>query len=151
MRHTSTWIIAIVLILASLQLSACREGTETDLKTDPAHVEPIEGSDLSSVTLTPKAMVRLDIQTAPVREEQITKDGISKTQKVVPYSAVIYDPHGGTWVYTNPKPRSFIRHSIDVAYIEGERAILTDGPPSGMDVVTVGAAELFGVEFEIGH
>jgi hypothetical protein len=151
MHYSSRWIILIVFIIAGLQLSACRQDSETNHKIDPAHVEHIEGSDLSRVTLTPKAMVRLDIQTAPVREEQIEQEGSVVERKVVPYSAVIYDAHGDTWVYTNPKPRSFIRHSISIQSIKGDLVVLTDGPPSGMAVVTVGAAELFGVEFEIGH
>jgi hypothetical protein len=42
---------------------------------------------------------------------------------------------------------TFIRHDIDVQRIEGNRAILTTGPPVGTAVVTVGATELWGVEY----
>jgi hypothetical protein len=65
---------------------------------------------------------------------------------VIPYSAVIYDQKGGTWVYTNPEPLVFVRRSIVVDYIEGDLAFLTVGPPSGIKIVTVGAAELLGAE-----
>ena len=34
--------------------------------------------------------------------------------------------------------------------IDGDLAVLSHGPPSGTEVVTVGAAELFGAEFGIG-
>lgn len=74
-----------------------------------------------------------------------------KPQKVVPYSSVIYDLHGDTWAYTSPENLTFIRHAIDVDYIEGDVAVLKDGPSSGTAVVVVGAAELFGTEFGVGH
>jgi hypothetical protein len=70
--------------------------------------------------------------------------------KIVPYAAVLYDVHGNTWAYTNPKPLTFVRHAIHIDYIEGDLAVLSDGPPSGTEVVIVGAAELFGAETGIG-
>ena len=68
-------------------------------------------------------------------------------RKLVPYAAVIYDVNGGTWVYTKePNALSFVRQSITVDYIEGDEAFLTEGPPVGTEVVTVGGAELYGAE-----
>ena len=72
-------------------------------------------------------------------------------QKVVPYSALIYDPFGLTWIYTSPEPRTFVRHQVQVDYIEGDVAILSDGPPTGTVVASVAVAELYGTEFEVGH
>jgi hypothetical protein len=72
-------------------------------------------------------------------------------RKVIPYSAVLYDAQSDTWVYTNPEPLVFVRHRIRVDYIEGDVAVLSDGPPSGTKVVTAGAALLFSTEFEVGH
>ncbi|MGZ4480632.1 MAG: hypothetical protein ACXVY5_00370 [Gaiellales bacterium] len=69
-------------------------------------------------------------------------------QKVIPYPAVIYGVDGTAWTYTNPEPRTFIRARIQVDSIEGNRAVLSDGPPEGTMVVTVGGEELFGAEFE---
>jgi hypothetical protein len=74
-----------------------------------------------------------------------------KQQKVIPYAAVLYDPHGNTWTYTNPEPLVFVRHRIDVEFIEGDRAVLREGPATGTTVVTAGAAELFGVEHKFGQ
>jgi len=76
--------------------------------------------------------------------------GKGKKRKVVPYSTVLYDVHGNTWVYTNPEPLVFVRHKVDVDYIEGDVAVLEDGPPSGTKVVTVGAALLLGTELGFG-
>jgi hypothetical protein len=77
--------------------------------------------------------------------------GSGTLRSVVPHSAVIYGAHGETWVYTSPEPLTYIRHPIDIDYIEAELAMLSDGPPVGTEVVTVGVAELYGTEFEVGH
>ncbi|MGB8193291.1 MAG: efflux RND transporter periplasmic adaptor subunit, partial [Chitinophagaceae bacterium] len=66
---------------------------------------------------------------------------------VVPYSAIVYDIHGGTWVYTNPSPNVFVRQRVELKTVTGETAVLNRGPATGTKVVTVGAAELFGTEF----
>ena len=71
-------------------------------------------------------------------------------RQVVPYAAVLYDAKGDTWVYTNPNPLTFVRHPIHIDYIEGDLAVLSDGPAAGTAVVLVGAAELFGAETGIG-
>ena len=70
---------------------------------------------------------------------------------IVPYGSVIYDPQGRTWIYINTEPLVFIRHRINIDYIDGDEAFLTDGPPAGTEVVTVGAGELSGVENGIGN
>ena len=70
--------------------------------------------------------------------------------KVVPYAAVLYYAGGNTWAYTTPQPLTFVRQAIHIDYIEGDLAVLADGPPSGTEVVIVGAAELFGAETGIG-
>jgi hypothetical protein len=76
--------------------------------------------------------------------------GSGAQRKVIPYGAVIYDLHGETWVYTNPEPLVFVRHPILVDYIEGDLAVLMEGPPAGTEVAMVGVAELFGTEFGVG-
>jgi len=80
----------------------------------------------------------------------LTLKGSGTQQKVIPYSAVIYDVNGDTWVYTNPETLVFIRARITIDYIDADKAILTDGPPVGTAIVTAGAAELFGTEFGVG-
>ena len=144
------------LIIAALPLAACQEarasaeGEAQVVKDGPAKVEPIERTELSRVTLTAKAAQRLDIKTDSVRESQVTRSGHSELRKVIPYAAVLYDATGGVWVYTNPEPLVFVRAPIDVIKINGERAMLSSGPPPGTDVVTVGAAELLGTEYQVG-
>ena len=74
-----------------------------------------------------------------------------KPQKVIPYSAVIYDAQGATWVFTSPEPLVFERQSIAIEYIRKDLAVLKEGPPTGTMIVSVGAAELMGVEQKIGN
>jgi hypothetical protein len=113
----------------------------------PAHVEHIHGSDVSKVTLTERAIQRIDVKTAAVRSH--SEAGM--VQPMVPYSSLIYDPHGHTWVYTSPEPRTFVRHPVEVDRIEGDWAYLAKGPAVGTQVASVGVAELYGTEFEVGH
>jgi hypothetical protein len=81
----------------------------------------------------------------------LSQPGSGTPQKVIPYSAVIYDASGKTWTYTNPEPLVFVRHRIDVESIDGDRAVLKEGPAIGTVIVTAGAAELMGVEQKFGH
>jgi hypothetical protein len=133
--------IGLVLVLAgALAASACGEqasGQEADLA--PATVKPA-GPGVNRVQLTPLAAKRIGIQTTLV-----ASDGRGEA---IPYSAVIYGQSGQAWTYINLKPNVFMRERITVDRIVGGRALLSKGPASGTRVVTEGAAELFGAEFE---
>ena len=149
MRHSKRWLAILGLLVALPQLSACTqtaaEGTSGE---EPATVEHVEGSeDVSRLTLTPKAVERLGIQTTPLREEKVA----GKQRKVVPYGAVLYDADGKTSVYVTSAPNVYVREPITVELIEGDRAILSAGPAVGTVVVSVGAAELYGTETGVGH
>jgi len=151
MWHGHRWMVAVLIIVALLQLAACGPTLASSLSKKggegadaPARVEHIAGTGLSRVILTAQAANRLGIQTTPVRDAQVR----GALRKVVPYSALIYDLHGDTWVYTNPSPLTFVRAYVSVDYIDGDLAVLSNGPPSGTEVVTIGAPELYGAEFE---
>jgi hypothetical protein len=79
------------------------------------------------------------LQTETVAEKQ--------GRKVVPYASIIYDPHGGVWVYTMPRERVFVRTPIDVDTIVGDDVFLNAGPALGTRVATAGVAEIYGSEF----
>src|SRR5687768_7258024 len=104
MKYRNRWIVAVVvLMIASLQLSACMQTVVDAGKQKPANVEKIAGSEFNHVVLTEKAAQRLDIQTAPVREEQLN----GTQRKVIPYAAVVYGLNGETWAYISPGPLVF--------------------------------------------
>ncbi len=94
----------------------------------------------ASHTLTPGQGVRVKLSVA----------GSGDRRLVVPYSALIYDLNGDTWIYVSPEPLVFTRHPVTVDYVEGDRAILSDGPPVGTIVATVGVPELYGADTGIG-
>ena len=149
MHHRSYWMIGVVAA-AGLGLAGCSTAS-IDLPAvanePPSHVEAIEGSELSRVTLSERAAQRLGIETAEVSSEEI--EGTSR--QIIPYGAVIYDSSGATWTYTSPEPLIFVRHPITIDAIDGDRAVLSEGPEDGTAVVSVGAAELYGAEFKVGH
>jgi hypothetical protein len=134
----------LVVVVSGLALAGCAEvETEVVAGYQPAKVEPLEGSDdVKRVTFTAEGAKRTGLETAEVRDDG---DGV-----VVPYAAVIYDPEGKTFVYTSAKPLTYVREEVTVERIEGDWAFLTDGPPARTEVVTVGVAEVYGAELEIG-
>ena len=104
------------------------------------------GDGLNLVALTPEAAERLLLETAPVTEEAV--DGQSRL--AVPYAALIYDNGGGTWVYVEPEPLTFLRTEVSVDYIEGDTVFLHDGPEPGSEVAVTSVAELYGTDTGVG-
>ena len=43
----------------------------------------------------------------------------------------------------------FLRHEIKIDFIKDNTVHLTEGPPVGTKIVTQGAAELYGTEYEV--
>jgi hypothetical protein len=143
MKRQGRLVVAVlVLLVVPLLATACGGKAGEEAVSEPAVAEPVKGTDVIRVTLTAEAAKRLGLRTADVRS-----DGPGTTRTVIPYNAVLYDPDGGTWTYTNPQPLVFQREDISVARIDGDTAILSKGPPVGTAVVTAGATEIWGVEY----
>lgn len=137
--------IAIGLICLVGLMAGCAPATSGAAPTEPpVVVEEDEATGLKTLSLSAKAAERLGIATAAVTDAP-RGDGLA-----VPYDAVLYDEHGDTWTYTSPSERVFVRASITVDEIADDVAILSAGPPVGTAVVTVGTAELWGVESGVG-
>jgi hypothetical protein len=126
---------------------ATREPLGKEIVARPAGMAPIEDSKRSMLSLyyvvsgtdhglEPNKRMRVELQL----------DGSDEKRKVVPYSAVYYDAKGAAWLYVNPEPLVFHRQRIGVERIAGDWAVLSDGPPVGTTVVTVGAPLLYGTE-----
>jgi hypothetical protein len=137
MRQSQRWI-AGPLVGFVLLLSACATAPEEE--TAESGGATYDGE---VVVMDPQAVERLDMQVAPVRNAGKAAGG---SQKTIPYAAVFYGTAGETWAYANPEPETFERATIVIDRIVGDTAFLSDGPPEGTQVVTQGAAELFGVE-----
>jgi hypothetical protein len=131
------------LIMPALLLTACAgRVSDKHVIDQPVTLEAIEGTDLFRLTLTERAVERLDIQTVAVTQEG--------EWLVVPSAALIVDPSGSFWLYINPEPLMYLRWEIAIVREEGDRAFLSNGPAPGTQVVTVGVPELYGAETGIG-
>lgn len=149
MKRSNRWIVLVLITpLALLLIYRGTRISDTPVKTVPAKVGSVLGTEFQHVTLTAKAAERLGIKTVPVREEWAARSG--SVEMVVPYASVIYGLHGETWVYISPEPLVFVRNLINIDYIDGDLAVLLEGPPLGTKVATVGVAELYGVDTGIG-
>jgi hypothetical protein len=138
----------LILMAGVVSLSACGEAStgydyETASHHEPAKLEPIKGTDVHRVIFDAVAAKRVGLKTAPIRQ-----DG---QETVIPYDAVIYSSDGHTYTYTAPEPLTYVRQQIDIDHVVGDSVMLSDGPPVGTEVVTVGAAEVYGTEFEVAH
>jgi hypothetical protein len=143
-RRLSSAMIMACLICGPV--AACGEMSEAAPAAtvlEAATLEEVDGQEVSRITLTGKAAERLGLTTGSVE----TVEG--KLQ--VPYSALIYDASGSTWVYTNPEPLVFVRVPVAVERIQPPTVMLTSGPQPGTKIVTVGAAELLGAELDTAH
>jgi hypothetical protein len=134
---------ARILPLASHEMSAAVK----EVLARPSGMAPIEDSKRAMLTvyyvasgkdhgLVVNKRVRVELQ----------QSGNEEKRKVMPYSAVYYDAKGVTWAYVNAAPLVFERRRIGVERIMGDLAVLSEAPPIGTDVVTVGAPLLQGAE-----
>jgi hypothetical protein len=143
-------LIALVIVVPGASFWAASAVSTGDMSPDndgpAARLEPVSGENMPRVVLTADAAERIGIQTAPVRATSQLARMRGDQRTVIPYSAVLYDIDGDSWVYTNVEPLVFVRRRVSVDRIDGDDAVLQDGPPQGTTIVTVGAAELFGTE-----
>jgi len=138
----------VLIAACAVSLSACGEAStgydyETASHHDPAKLKPIKGTEVQRVIFDAEAAKRVGLQTAPIRQ--------NGQRTVVPYDAVVYDADGKAYVYTAPKPLTYVRQEIDVYHVAGDSVVLSDGPSAGTEVVTVGATQVYGTEFEVAH
>jgi hypothetical protein len=146
MQRSTRRITALSTLAAlSLSLGGCAKVKADEQQGEKAaKVEKIGDTGQSKVILVEEAAKRLGIETAPVSE-------LDARHEAVPYSALIYDAQGHSWVFTAPETLSYVKAPVTVDRIDGDKAILTEAPPPGTAVVTQGAEELFGVEDGIGE
>lgn len=131
-------------LLFSLPACAQPSAVAESVSEAPATVEKNAATGIARITLSQRAIERLELLTDTV------KPGPGGAGLLFPYAALLYDAQGKTWVYINPEPRVFERQSVTVTKIEAGAVTASVGPAVGTPVVTVAAAELFGAEFVTG-
>jgi hypothetical protein len=131
---------ALALVAAALALGGCKEvEAESDTGYQPSKLEPVgEGQ---RVTFTAEGARRVGLRT-----EAVVRRG---RRSLVPYSALLYDAQGKTYVYTSPRRLRYLRRQVEVDRIEADRVFLSSGPPGGTRVVTTGVTEVYGTELEV--
>jgi hypothetical protein len=134
-HETAALLVSAGLVLTGCQVSA--QGADAAL-AEVASVETQADGGPATLTLSEHAEQRLGMKTAPVTKGP---EGLS-----VPYAAVIYDAEGASWVFVRIDPLTYQRAEVSLGHKTGDDVALTSGPPAGTEVVTVGAAELVGVE-----
>ena len=155
MQRAKISTIAVMLLATGLLLAAnlATFGEESEVENDDnVRVEDTPGTDAKTLIFSEIAMSRLDIQTAPVKEIEASRDGKDVGRRVaVPHSAVIYDADGEAWVYVSSAPDTFLRKRVAIDFMDDDHIFLTMGVTAGEDVVTVGVPELRGAEFGVGE
>lgn len=131
---------------ALLVLAGCSEAEPAAVETyQPASVGDADENGVKPVTFTRVGVERIGLRTAVAEA-----DGGAT---VVDYAALVYDGTGRPWVFTGTGPRTFVRAPVLVTRVDGDRALLAEGPSPGTRVAVVGVAELYGAELGIagGH
>src|SRR5687767_2688830 len=113
MSHRKPWVV-LLAVVAAASLSGCAKTLESASAKEPRfQLELIdEEAGLNRLTLDPRAAERIGIKTEKIGV--LIRFGGESERTTVPYSAVLYDPKGTTYVYTNPEPLIFVRHPITV-------------------------------------
>ena len=127
-------------------------------KATPSPLKDSSSAGIHRVTLSPEASKRLGIQFADVTAGDATGGIAAATSGTpasdpgaqLPYNALLYDASGGEWVFVSPAPNVYMRTAVKVERIDGDKVMVSKGPAPGSKVVTMGAAELYGIEFGVG-
>ncbi len=140
-----TWIGAAAAVTAIV--TGCGQASANF--RPPATLTKIPGSAVEQVRLTGPAARILGVATVAVRGATVKVAGKAQPREVIPYSAVVYATDGSAWTYVTIAPRTYQREPITIADIQGNTVVLARGPAVGAEVVTVGAPELLGTEYNI--
>lgn len=134
-------LVPLVVLAGTGLLASCAPVEQAVHEPLPA-VEITDGADESApktLTLTPDAVRRLEVQTVVVEDPT-----------AIPYTGVLYDKTGAPWVYSSPRERTYIRVPVSIKKVVGDTAKLSAGPGVGTVIVTRSAIKLYGAETGVG-
>jgi hypothetical protein len=155
--------LAGIAILLGLVAAGCGSSSTPSIPASGVLVNATSKSP-GQIILTPVGASRIGLQTStaravpvppPIVETKVVA-GVKHVIRIpapkpastvtVPYSAIIYDASGRTYVFTKIRPLTYVEVPIAVDHISGNSAYLKTGPKPGARVVSVGAEELYGVQ-----
>jgi len=117
-----------------------------EVPVQPTGLEPLLDESTSMYSLYYLVPEDIGLRTKDRVRVELPVAGSDEPEKVVPYSAVYYDSSGSAWVYVTDQALVFQRQPIVIDRVVGDLAVLSDGPPPGTTVVSVGSALLYGTE-----
>ena len=125
---------------------------ELSLLAKPINAPPT-ADPLTSTTHLYYALKNVDSTLRPMQRITVTLNTLSKTDNklTIPYSAVVYDIYGGSWVYMQQSKNSYERKRVFLDHISDRQAIINEGPAENSKIVINGALELFAVETGFAH
>ncbi len=132
---------AVVAVLLAVAPAACKQAEAIEQEHyEASKITPAkDGSGHPTVTLTKLGAEQISLKTVPIEKNRI------------PYAAILYDAKAGQpYVFVNTKGLSFHREDVTVEKVDGDMVDLSDGPPNGTPVVTVGVPQIHGAELEFG-
>ncbi len=122
----------------------------TSMKALPIKAPP--SANAAAATLD--VFYKLSNRDGAFRLGQRVKVGIpmqaNASELTLPWSAIVYDIEGGTWVYQQIAPLVYQRRRVQVQRVVDNLAAVSGDITEGSNVVITGVAELFGTEFGIG-
>ena len=136
---------------ASLQpLSSASK--QPNLLAKPINAPPT-ADPLTSTTHLYYALKNVDSTWRPMQRISVTLNTLSKSDSklTIPYSAVVYDIYGGSWVYMQQSKNTYERKRVFLDHVSGKQAIIIEGPAENSQIVINGALELFAVETGFAH
>lgn len=132
-------LLLCALTLGLTGLAACSDDSGDAKAAPPATAEEIPGTKEKKITLTEQAAQRIGLETTTV---QAGAGG----HTVIPSSALYYIAEGTAWTYVSTGPLQYVRTKVSVDKFDGDDVLLSDGPEAGTEIVSIGAALLYGVE-----
>ncbi len=140
-RRPSAWLVLSAVVVALVWVVWPQPTPSEGDVLEAAHVE--EGDGPMRIILTQDAASRIDLRTATVEQDG---DAV-----VVPDSALMWDGGGTAIVYEEVDDLTYSPVTVELDHQNDGRAWLVSGPEAGAVVVSLGAAELYGVQHGIGH
>lgn len=124
--------------------------TAPPLDALPAHAPQLADPVTATLDLFYELPAPHDLRPGERVDVELTYLGAASSL-TVPASAIVRDATGGAWVYRVLGERLFARQRVEVQRVQGGVAVLSKGTEEGARIVSVGAGELFGVEFGAKH
>ena len=124
-------------------------GTGKTWPAQPVDAPPSADSTSSTVHLYYQ-LPNEDLRFKPGEKLMVTiRAGSTQNWIQVPWSAIVFDTIGGSWVFESLGERRYARRRVDLDHSDSGKAYLRAGISAGTKVVAEGAAELWGFEFGV--